>query len=492
MRGPRSLHLRLLVIFALILVPAGGVLLATSIRSARTYYQEITQRQNADLASNLVHDGDSLTGVTEAELGDMVKMMEMANPGVEIYVLDVVGTIVEGPPGTTLIHHAVALAPIDQFLDVSDVTGMRFPVLGTDPRRGGSVIFSVAPFSDGSGFLYVVLTDESSTTLLRTVQTSTTLRLVLYGGAIGMAAVLLAGAAAFTFLTRRLRALTGAVRAFDPRRPVDIAAPQRVHQPRDEIDELEAGFAALSSRVREQLQALEASDQNRRELITNVSHDLRTPLTSLRGALEAMGAGSGRNGTDELVATARRSAERLGKLIDGLFELSYLDDPTTPIEHEAFPLAELADDVVQKFALQAASAGVGLSAEAPPQGQVVISADIGQIERAMSNLLDNALRFTPRGGTVTLRTRREGASAVIEVEDTGIGIEADDQVRVFDRFYRVERARGGEGTGLGLAIVQRIVHLHGGEIGIRSVPGTGTTVTLSVPAAMSATGRSLA
>lgn len=262
--------------------------------------------------------------------------------------------------------------------------------------------------------------------------------------------------------------------------------------PRDEIDELEAGFAALSSRVREQLEALEASDQNRRELITNVSHDLRTPLTSLRGTLEAMGEHGGRRDTNELVATARRSAERLGRLIDGLFELSYLDDPTTPVDHEAFPLEELADDVVQKFALQAVAAGIDLSAEAPPQGQVVISGDIGQVERALSNLLDNALRFTPRGGSVTLRTRREGASAVIEVEDTGIGIGVDDQARIFDRFYRVERARGGEGTGLGLAIVQRIVTLHGGEIGVRSAPGAGTTVTLTVPAAVPASGPSAA
>jgi signal transduction histidine kinase len=491
-RGPRSLHLRLLVIFALILVPAGGLLLATSVQSARTYYQEITQRQNADLARNLLHDGDSLSGVTAAELADLVKMMEMANPGVEIYLLDVAGGIVEGPPGATLTQDRVALAPIDRFLGVSEGSGMRFPVLGTDPRRGGTVIFSVAPFADGSGFLYVVLTDEPSTNVLRTVQTSTTLRLVLWGGGIGIVAVLLAGAAAFTFLTRRLRGLTAAVRAFDPRRPVDFAFAQREDGPRDEIDELEAGFAALSSRVREQLEALEASDQNRRELITNVSHDLRTPLTALRGTLEAMGEDGGRRGGDELVATARRSAERLGRLIDGLFELSYLDDPTTPIEHEAFPLEELADDVVQKFALQAAAAGIDLSAEAPPQGRVVISGDIGQVERALSNLLDNALRFTPRGGRVTLRTRRDGTSAVIEVEDTGIGIAAADQARIFDRFYRVERARGGEGTGLGLAIVQRIVTLHGGEIGVRSAPGAGSTVTLTVPAAVPARAPSVA
>jgi signal transduction histidine kinase len=477
-----SLHLRLILVLALILVPAGALLVTAAVRSARGYYHEVTQRQNLALAANLVHELGPATVAAQGDIGYVVKMLEMAHPGVEIYVLDTDGTVVQAPLEADLATRVVALSPLER-LAAAEGASPRLPVLGTDPRRGGTTIFSVAPLPDESGFLYVVLTDEARATLLRSVQASTTLRLVLIGGGLGLLLTLIAGGLSFALLTMRLRRLTAQVRAFDPaaEAPRTDAAPAlalaRLTRSRDEIDELHHGFTALAQRVREQVAALERSDAQRRELVSNVSHDLRTPLTALRGALEAMAdipdawlSDDGRH-----LDTARRNADRLGRLVDGLFELSYLESPGSPLHLEVFPLSELVHDVVQKYSTYAAARDLNLEVAADP-ARIEVMADIGQIERALSNLLDNAMRYTAPGGSVTVRVGRRAERALVEVADTGVGIAAADQARVFDRFYRVERERDGDGTGLGLAIVQRIVDLHRGAVELESTVGVGTTV----------------
>ena len=344
--------------------------------------------------------------------------------------------------------------------------------------------FSAAELA-GGGYLYVVLTDEARATLLRSVQTSTTLRLVAWGGGLGVVVVLLVGAGAFSLLTRRLRRLDAAVRGFDPATgALDLPETGRAAPPRDEIDALGHGVAALGERVRAQIDALADADRARRELITNVSHDLRTPLTALRGSLETAGDLVDTDGSSTALAahvdTARRNAERLGRLIDQLFLLATLDGPEPPLHVEPFPLLDLVQDVVQRFESQAHARGVALQVAVEPALPFVV-ADLGQVERALSNLLDNALRHTPAGGTATVRAGRDAKGAVLAVEDTGRGLAPEHHEQVFERFYRVEHDRGGDGTGLGLAIVRRIAELHGGRAGVDSAPGQGARFWLTLP-----------
>ncbi len=487
----RPLHLRLLVTLLAILLPAGALLVATALGAARAYHAEVIQRQNVDLARNLLMDGSD--GATPADVGaadldGLIDMMAMANPGVEIYLLDPTGGVVGAPKDVEVMAERVDLRAVERFLAVAAAGGAApgsaarasgFPVWGTDPRRGGRAPFAAAPLADDRGYLYVVLTDEARASLLRSVQTSTTLRLVLWGGAVGLGVAALVGAAAFALLTRRLRRLDAAVRGFDPvAGPLGIDVPER---PRDEIDALAAGFAALGTRVRTQVADLEASDRTRRELITNVSHDLRTPLTALRASLEAAEPAS-TGAPDRHLATARRSAERLARLIDQLFELSTLEGPEPPLHVEAFPLAELAHDVAQKFASRAEAVDVALDVDVEPSLPFV-AGDLALVERALGNLIDNALRHVRPRGHVVVRGHRDGDRAVLEVDDDGEGLDPALFDQVFERFFRAERARGGEGSGLGLAIVRRVAALHGGEAGVRSQPGEGATFWFSLPLA---------
>lgn len=482
----RRLHLRLLFLFAVLLIPAGTLLVATSLRGARRYHQEIVQRQNLALAQNLVQESEGI-GLADAQAGglpDLVKMLAMANPGVEIYVLDDDLRVVQGPANAGLAATRVRGAPLERFVAAAAGGDTVFPILGTDPRRGGDVVFSAARLPGGDGWLYVVLTDASRASLARSVQTSTTLRLLLWSAGLGLALLLATGFVSFSLLTRRLRRLAQAVGRFqldgdgeDLPRPVSR---------RDEIDELQAGFADLAHRARAQYGELEQADLRRRELVTNVSHDLRTPLTALQGYLEAMDEADAARGRGYL-ASARRSAARLGRLIDQLFELSRLEGEDDMLVFESFPAAELVSDVVQKFALAAERKGIELDVQADAELPFV-RGDLGAVERALSNLLDNALRHTPSGGRVRVSVATIGAAVDVAVADSGRGIPAGAEERIFERFFRVEEGRSGEGSGLGLAIARRIVELHGGTICAERPVGGGARIRFTLPVDASASG----
>jgi signal transduction histidine kinase len=223
----------------------------------------------------------------------------------------------------------------------------------------------------------------------------------------------------------------------------------------------------------------------RRELIANVSHDLRSPLASLRGYLETLlikKDSLSEADRHSYLTIALRQAEQLQVLISELFDLARLDFDGYRIAAEPLHLGELARDVAQRFHLAAANKGVGLLLDVDDRVSLV-QADIALIERTIANLLDNALAHTPPGGRVRLAVKAGAQDVSIDVSDTGIGIPAGDLPRIFERFYRVDKARSLDksGSGLGLAIVKRIVELHGSEIRVASEVGAGTRFWFALP-----------
>ncbi len=471
----RTLHGRLLLVLAGLLVPMGVLFVAITLASARGYYQEITQEQNAGLAASLVEQSDIMLGSTvdQEKLKSLAEMLAMTNPNVEIYVLDEDGAILGG--GTTdtrLLADRVELDAIETFL-----AGGSFPLRGTDPRRRQRTIFSAARLAGGLGYLYVVLTNEVQTSFIRNVQTSTVLRLSLWGSGVLLTILLLGGSLGFALLTRRLRRLRAAMTAFERSDLETVEMPLApVRRSSDELDEVQNIFLRMVDRIRRQVGALRRADDQRRELVTNISHDLRTPLAALQGYLETLQIKHDSLTTAEqadYLSAARQHGERLDRLIAQLFELSRLDAEALP-QIESFPLQELAHDVIQKFRIPAEVKGVALEVFGPTDLPFVIG-DLGLIERALTNLIDNAIRHTPAGGTVTLRLEPTGERTIrVMVADTGEGIRSDALPRIFERFYQVpsaERPRGG--SGLGLAIVKRIIELHGSSIEVESQPDKG-------------------
>jgi signal transduction histidine kinase len=247
----------------------------------------------------------------------------------------------------------------------------------------------------------------------------------------------------------------------------------------------------MRDRIADQFKRLDENDRMRRELIGNITHDLHTPLASVQGYLETVLLRSDALDGDtreQHLRTALRHAQRLDRRIADLFELSKLDAGRVQPREEVFCLAELLQDVLQSYRLQAQQRGVALDLAAGSHGQSPVRADIALIERVLQNLVDNALRHTPEGGRVQLAIEPAGNHRLLlRISDTGAGIAAEHLPHIFERYWRGGEAERGDAAshsaGLGLAIVKRIVELHGSAIAVRSAPKQGTTFEFALPQA---------
>ncbi|MGH2406443.1 MAG: sensor histidine kinase [bacterium] len=237
-----------------------------------------------------------------------------------------------------------------------------------------------------------------------------------------------------------------------------------------EVRAVAAAFNKMTERLR-------ANEEQRRSLLTDISHELRTPLAVIEGNLEGLIDGVYPR-DDAHLALVLEEARVLERLIDDLRAFALAQDSGLRLARASTRLSDLAADVIASFTAQAESAGITLALDAPPE-VTPVDVDPERIRQVLSNLLSNALRYTPRGGTVRLRCARDGPERIaVAVEDTGSGISAEDLPHVFERFYKSKDSRG---TGLGLAIAKSLVAAHGGEISAASAPGGGTTIRFTLP-----------
>jgi signal transduction histidine kinase len=267
-----------------------------------------------------------------------------------------------------------------------------------------------------------------------------------------------------------------------------VAAISRRRQAR-----LNAELEQMAARLAQQSQQLQRAERAQHELLARVSHDLRTPLASMQGYLELLMLQRGKLDPAEehnYLQTALRQSERLSRLVRDLFELTRLESTAVPPSGEDFALADLAHDTVQGFAREAGQRALQLAVVPPADGHsragLVVHADIGLIARALQGVVENALRHTPAGGSVTIELGSSAGRAQIVVRDTGEGIAAEALPGLFERYRHNERVGDGgpQGHGgLGLAIARRIVRLHGGELCVASTRGQGTQVSLDLPLA---------
>jgi signal transduction histidine kinase len=238
-----------------------------------------------------------------------------------------------------------------------------------------------------------------------------------------------------------------------------------------------AGLAvrqAMEERMRRQV------EDARRGLVAAASHDLRTPLASLRLLVEAIDDGVAGEDRDRYLGEIRTHVAVLSDLIDDLFELSRIEAGDISWTMRQVELGDLIGDTVAAFRTSAEERGVHLAAELP-DGKVVAEADAEKVQRVLFNLIQNAIRHTPADGSVTVRAKGGPGGVEVEVADSGEGIPAGEDDRVFEAFYRGDSARGEEGAGLGLAISRAIVEAHGGHIWLEDA-NPGTRVRFTLPA----------
>jgi signal transduction histidine kinase len=251
----------------------------------------------------------------------------------------------------------------------------------------------------------------------------------------------------------------------------------RVHtRSRDEVGQLAAAFNRMSA----ELQNLE---QSRRDLVANVSHELKTPITAIRAHLENLLDGVERPDPETLQVMLTQS-ERLGRLVEQLLDLSKLESGDVPLAREQVPLHALVEEVMSEIGVTRSDRGVTVRCDVPASLPAV-EVDRERVHQVLFNLVDNAVQFTPRGGTVTVAAHQQDGAVEIAVADTGLGIAPHHLPRLFERFYRVDPARTREdgGTGIGLAIARSVVEAHGGHIRAESELGRGSVFTFDLPVA---------
>jgi signal transduction histidine kinase len=245
---------------------------------------------------------------------------------------------------------------------------------------------------------------------------------------------------------------------------------------RDEVGRLAVAFNRMSAE-------LEQVEQSRRDLVANVSHELKTPIAAIRAHLENLLDGVERPDPQTLEVMLTQS-ERLGRLVEQLLDLSRLESGEVPLHREDVQLAPLVSQVVSEIEVSSTGREVRLARELP-EDLPMVDADRERVHQVLFNLVDNAVRFSPEGGEVTIAAHRHNGTIEVSVADTGLGISSEHLPRLFERFYRVDTARAREdgGTGIGLAIARSVVEAHGGHIRAESEPGKGSVFTFDLPVA---------
>lgn len=478
---PFRLLWRLSAIFLIILAIVSAVNLYVGVRSAHNYSLQVTQELDKNLAKECIYMvGDSLHGSNpEAALGDIMHSMMVINPSVEVYLLDIEGKILHYvAPEKVVKLEEVSTAPLTQFINSYDGS----LILGDDPRHPGEQkIFSAASIErDGqqTGYIYIILASQEYASVADMMFGNYILRLGTTSSIITLVFAAIIGFLAIFFITRQLRVIIASIRTF---KEGELEA--RIPPSKGEIGEIGITFNEMADTIQTQIEELKGVERLRQELIANISHDLRTPISSIQGfseLLQSKGQTLSTEEKTEYLEIINNNVGRLKNLVGDLFELSKLESKSVQPDFEPMSVADLVYDISGKYRLIASEKGISintiLSKDLP-----LVRADIAMIDRVLQNLVDNAVKYCDQGDTINIELDRSEDRIKVSVADTGKGIPEADIPHIFDRYYKGSDSAQKSSTGLGLAIAKRIVELHGSAIQVSSQVNRGAAFSFSLP-----------
>jgi signal transduction histidine kinase len=480
----RSFYAKLSLIFLLLILVLGAGSLFIAFKSSAHLFDEVEQVIHREYAGSIASEIQPLIqdGFSKEAIQDTIHYMMILNPMVEIYIVDEKGIIRAFFTQTeeTLLRNTISLEPLEVFIGTN---GWK-PVLGDDPRTTDlSKPFSAAHLTMGekTGYVYVILRGQSFDRLISMISSSYYLRSGVMTFFIAMITTILAGFSLFFYQTRRLRRLSLAVKAFE-----EGHYDYRIQvKGSDEITDLGRAFNTMADSIQKGIEQLHVAEQQRSDLIANISHDLRSPITSIRGNLETIllkGLKISDSEAQKFLTVSIKSVSSLQKQLEELFDLAKLESGQATVNKEAFILAELIQDVALKLTPLADKAKINIKVINPKEA-FIINADIGMIERVLSNILENAIAHTPPNGKIEINCSKADTNVTIQIADSGTGIEDTDLPHLFERFYRADKSRSPKipGTGLGLAIVKEIITLHKGQIKAESPLEGGALFTIELP-----------
>lgn len=481
--------LKLTLSFLAILLLAGIGYTISSIYLSNKYFNETTQRLHANLAQDLIdekfkdtHPFDSTGSINKALFGDIMHNMMAVNRAIEVYLLDKEGNV---QYSVVLDHDApetkqkkVDLAPIQKFINEK---GANY-ILGDDPKDvSKQTIFSAAQFNkdEHEGYVYIILAGEDFLATRSDLFNSYFMRLGLGGSILTLIFATILGILAIWYLTRSLRKIIYAAKRFqegDLEYRIENAE-------KTDLANVATTYNSMADTILSDIEKIKSVEQLRQELIANISHDLRTPLSVIQGYIETLhmkDAELSSKERNEYLRIISRSSERLSKLISQLFEYSKLEANQIQPEKEPFLISELANDIHRNYSILAEQKHIDLKLSMQEDVPLVF-ADISLVERAIQNLMDNALKFTPEGGKVIVKIATVDNRVEITIKDSGPEIQLENQALVFERYRQTKVGQEKEGTGLGLAIVKKIMEIHNSSIKVFSKPNEGTSFSFSLP-----------
>ncbi|MGB6152009.1 MAG: HAMP domain-containing sensor histidine kinase [Pricia sp.] len=480
---------KLWMAFIVLVLLMGASYIFITVYFANRHNQATVQRTNADVAQHVIaekfkdaspflNDGS----VNKALFGDLMHDMMAVNQGIEVYLLDSSGTILY----SVVLDHtpsepskSVAIEPIQTFLK----EGGKNYTLGDDPRNPGEQkIFSAAPYNVNGheGYMYIILAGKKFQAISDNLMGPYFARLGIGAILLTMVFAAIIGLISIWFLTKNLRLITGTVRRFHEG---DLSA--RIEEPeKSDIEVFAKSFNEMADSIVGNMDKMTSVDLLRRELIANVSHDLRTPLAVLKGYIETLQIKRDsltEQEKDEYLQITHDNVDRLSNQINQLFEYSKLEaEQVTPVK-EPFSITELSHDLIDKFRFLAEEKQIHLELDNPKENYMVF-ADVSLVERALDNLIENALKYTEPVGKITLSLHKKGKNIEINITDTGTGIPVNEQPFIFDRYKQVAKNAQKQGHGLGLAIVKKIMDLHDTTITVLSKPKKGSSFIFKLPA----------
>lgn len=462
-----------------------------------SHYVEDTARQQGEqklhlgLAQQLLSENPQLlTGrVEQASLANALHILMVLGPNFEFYLL--------APDGEVLTYSGPASALKRKYVDTQPLVTLIqnptfLPQFADDPRSiSGQQIFSVAPIVHSGvlhGFFYVVIGSQQAAAvklpLLATWKSKQTALIFIFSGLfLGLSLLLL-----FGYITKPLRVLQQDIRRVMAQ---NFVVPPEVDQRlatleqvavTDEIGQLHRDFASFVREISSQWLQLQQLELQRKTLLADLSHDLRTPLMALHGQLELLSEGANPSELPALNLALSRSSQ-LQRLVDQIFELAFLDAMEVPLQVETICLNELLHDIAARYQREATSRQIDLQSEGPVE-HCLIATDVGKLERVLANLLDNAIRHTATGGQVRIQLQMQQNAYLVRVYDNGCGIHPDDLACIFKPRFRARNSRNDQQIhyGLGLAISTKLCQLLSIDISVQSQLGSGADFRLQLAA----------
>ncbi|MEY8709596.1 hypothetical protein A9B99_02445 [Mangrovibacter phragmitis] len=477
-----TLSRRLAALFLLLLVSGGALLAGVQVSLTRNYGNAVVQQLSAGLAQHLVRQYPRLAdeGMAGEQTRALFNNLMAVNPNVELYLIDPQGMIINdaAPPGH-LKRQKVSVEPVTAFLH-----GDPFPVYGDDPRQlHGKKVFSAAPFiTQGKvrGYVYVILQGEHYSALHAMAWQHNIGVMVAASLVLLLIMLLILGGATYHWVARPVRALERRVRQISLAQPrVTPAEEPDTRSMAQELVSLWQGVTLMEAKIASQWAELAQETQERRAFLATVSHDLRTPLTAIHGYIESILLLSDNLSDEEkrqYLEIALSESRKVSQMAQSLFELARLEYGVITPDKTPFSLEDLVQDVMQKMTLAAQTRNQRLQVE-PLAGLPVVCADMGMIERVLTNLLDNAIRHTPERSTIAVRAWLSSENVTIEVADNGPGIPSEKRSQLFTRPALLKGESLSRG-GLGLMVVHQILQLHGSRIELVPCPGACFRFTL--------------